>query len=142
MESRSTSCRMVSRVSTANTPGPVISRRQAAASGSTRAAASKAPRTAAMAPACASVSAPAPAVWATSTARRPSRETQTPWRDGGCALLSSWLTSVATSPVGSRGSMALATRPADELSRSRLSPRAWCSPSAEKRCGVTAGLSR
>lgn len=141
VDSRSTSCRIVSRVSTENTPGPVIAS-VAAAFGTACFAAANARRTASIARAWASVSEPAAAVCTTSTARVPSRDAHTPSRLAGCAAPSSWSTSVATSPVGSRGSSALATRPADELSRSRLSPSAWCRPSALKRCGVTAGLSR
>ncbi|EDT00532.1 hypothetical protein BamIOP4010DRAFT_5944 [Burkholderia ambifaria IOP40-10] len=142
VDSRSTSCRIVSRVSTENTPGPVIASMYAAGFGSVCVAAENARRTASIARACASVSEPAAAVCTTSTARVPSRDAHTPSRTAGCAPLSSRSTSAVTSPVGSRGSIAFATRPADEPSRSRLSPSAWCRPSALKRRGVTAGLSR
>lgn len=82
-DSQRTSRMIVSRVSTANTPGPVIDSRYDGAT------AANALRIAAIADACASVSEPALAVCASSTARWPSRDTHTPSRIEGCAPLSS-----------------------------------------------------
>ncbi len=97
---------------------------------------------AAMAFAWPSVSEPALAVCASSTARLPSREIQAPSRSGTRWLLSSWPSTDVISPVGSRGNSVLVKSPAGEASRSKLSLTAAFSPSGEKRSGVTVGLSR
>ncbi|KFB69315.1 MAG: hypothetical protein CAPSK01_001061 [Candidatus Accumulibacter vicinus] len=140
-DSLATSAWMVARACTANTAGPAICRWAAGTPAAARAAANCTRKTSS-AWACASVSEPRAAVCASSTARSPSRDDQTPARLAGWAPASSPKSRPISSPVGSCGSSRLTSRPAGEDRRSMLSAIAARRPATEKRSGVTAGLSR
>ena len=140
---RFTSCSIMARERAANTPGPVITRRAPALSGpASPSAFSNAAVMAAMASACASMSDPAARVRASRMARLPSGEAHAPSTSCGPPSGRSMSRTASSSPVGSRGTSALARRPAGEASRSSVSPTADLRPATLKRSGVTFGLSR
>ena len=142
---RRTTSRMISaRAATANTGGPlrVSVRRAAAAAGSDARARANAARTLSIARCCASVSEPSARVWSRSSAAAPSRELHTPSSVRGARSGPKASTIVSSSPVGSWVKSGFTSGPSGEASTSSEAAMAACSPAAEKRCALTAGLRR
>ena len=102
-------------------------------------------RTASMARSCASRSAPAALLMATSNARgccaASSRDTHTPCSLRGALLGISASPMRSVSPVGSRSKIGFTAWPAGVPSRASDSCSPWRNPWAVKRCASTAGLS-
>ncbi len=136
-ERRSTWSLMVARATTEKGPGPVSASRISGWEVSRKAA-----RMAATAADWPSVFAPSARVRASSRARSPSREAQTPSASCGRGLLPMASSSCMNSPLGSRGSKALLNSPAEVASRSMLSATPARRPSTVKRSAFIAGLNR
>ena len=139
---RFTSPSIIARACAEKTPGPVMRSRAVPAVPPTAAcAATNAPRAAAIARACPSVSEPLARERTTRSARRASGDTHTPSSTRGPVAAPYCSTRVAISPVGSRGSTCFTSRPAEEASSASVSEIASRSPATAKRRSETAGLS-